>query len=330
MADLDLVRRLGTAEHGLAVVATTRSDGSVQTSLVNAGVMPARTGDGDVVAFVARGGAVKLRNLHARPRAAVVFRSGWEWASVEGPATIVGPDDAHGGTDPDELRVLLRVVFTAAGGTHDDWDEYDRVVPRRGASPCSSRPAGHRQLMASDPATPRIPPLTNDLDDQARARHERHGRPRGGEHLHDARPPPRPVPQVDAVRRQAARRQAPGARDRELLILRTGYRCRSEYEWGQHVRIGRAAGITEDEIPRIQEGPTPPDGAPTTPRCSAPPMSSTTTAASATTTWAALAAIYDEKQLIEIPMVVGHYHLVAYTLRSLGVQREPGVPGFDA
>jgi PPOX class probable F420-dependent enzyme len=132
VADLDLVRRLGGAEHGLAVVATTRADGTVQTSLVNAGVMRAPAGDADVVAFVARGGAVKLRNLRDRPRAAVVFRSGWEWASVEGPAAIVGPDDPAGGTDPEELRVLLRDVFTAAGGTHDDWDEYDRVMRDEG------------------------------------------------------------------------------------------------------------------------------------------------------------------------------------------------------
>jgi PPOX class probable F420-dependent enzyme len=127
MADLDLVRRLGAAERGLAVVATTRADGTVQTSLVNAGVMSAPAA-ADVVAFVARGNAVKLRNLRARPRAAVVFRSGWEWASVEGPTRIVGPDDPPSGTDPEELRVLLRDVFSAAGGTHDDWDEYDRVM----------------------------------------------------------------------------------------------------------------------------------------------------------------------------------------------------------
>jgi PPOX class probable F420-dependent enzyme len=127
MADLDLVRRLGAAEHGLAVVATTRADGTVQPSLVNAGVMPAPDGSGDVVAFVARGDAVKLRHLRARPRAAVVFRSGWEWASVEGPATIIGLDEPDG-ADPEELRVLLRDVFAAAGGTHDDWDEYDRVM----------------------------------------------------------------------------------------------------------------------------------------------------------------------------------------------------------
>src|SRR5438874_4156443 len=45
------------------------------------------------------------------------------------------------------------------------------------------------------------------------------------------------------------------ARDRELLILRTGWRCRSEYEWGQHVVVGRGAGLTDDEIARVAAGP---------------------------------------------------------------------------
>jgi PPOX class probable F420-dependent enzyme len=126
MADLDLVRRLAAAESGLAIVATTRADGTIQPSLVNAGVMTRPGGSEDVVAFVARGDAVKLRNMRERPRAAVVFRSGWEWVSVEGPAMIVGPDES--GADPEQVRTILREVFSAAGGTHDDWDEYDRVM----------------------------------------------------------------------------------------------------------------------------------------------------------------------------------------------------------
>jgi PPOX class probable F420-dependent enzyme len=128
MADLELVRRLAAADHGLAIVATTRADGTIQASLVNAGVMANPNGPGDVVAFVAAGSARKLRHLRERPRACVVFRSGWEWVAVEGPATIVGPDDPPGDQDPDALRRLLRNAFTAAGGTHDDWDEYDRVM----------------------------------------------------------------------------------------------------------------------------------------------------------------------------------------------------------
>lgn len=55
-------------------------------------------------------------------------RSGWNWLTVEGDAEIIGPDDPHPALDADGTRLLLRQIFTAAGGTHDDWDEYDRVM----------------------------------------------------------------------------------------------------------------------------------------------------------------------------------------------------------
>jgi hypothetical protein len=58
----------------------------------------------------------------------VVFHSGWEWVAAEGPVTIVGPDDVADGYDPADLPGLLRDVFTAAGGTHNDWPEFDRVM----------------------------------------------------------------------------------------------------------------------------------------------------------------------------------------------------------
>lgn len=128
MADLDLVRRLAAADQGLAVFATTRADGTVQASVLNAGVMPHPLGDGDVVACVVRGGTAKLANLRRRPRATVVFRAGWEWVAVEGATQIIGPDDPVDGFASDGLPTLLRDVFTAAGGTHDDWAEYDRVM----------------------------------------------------------------------------------------------------------------------------------------------------------------------------------------------------------
>jgi hypothetical protein len=72
-----------------------------------------------------------LANLRARPQLAVTFRNGWQWATVEGRAELAGPDDAQPWLkDADQLRLLLREVFTAAGGTHDDWDEYDRVMAK--------------------------------------------------------------------------------------------------------------------------------------------------------------------------------------------------------
>ena len=128
MADLDLVRRLVTADHGLAVVSTTRADGTVHTSLVNAGVLADPISGEPVVGFVASGSALKLRLLRRTGRCTVTFRAGWEWAAVEGPVTMIGPDDAVDGFDPAGVPQLLRDVFTAAGGTHGDWDEFDRVM----------------------------------------------------------------------------------------------------------------------------------------------------------------------------------------------------------
>jgi PPOX class probable F420-dependent enzyme len=84
--------------------------------------------DGEgVVGFVTYGRS-KLRNLRVRPQITVTFRSGWTWAAVEGLAELIGPDDPKPGVDAERLRLLLREVFTAAGGTHDDWDAYDREM----------------------------------------------------------------------------------------------------------------------------------------------------------------------------------------------------------
>jgi PPOX class probable F420-dependent enzyme len=127
-ADLDLVRRLGAAERGLVVLATTRADGTVHTSVVNAGVLDDPLTGTPCVGLVARADARKLGHLRRAGRGAVVFRSGWEWAGVEGPARLVGPDDPADDIGAAELATLLRDIFTAAGGTHDDWDTYDRVM----------------------------------------------------------------------------------------------------------------------------------------------------------------------------------------------------------
>jgi PPOX class probable F420-dependent enzyme len=115
-------------EHGLCVVSTLRAAGTIQSSVVNAGVLAHPVTGAEVVAFTTRGPAVKLANLRARPRATIVVRVGWQWAAAEGPAQIAGPDDPLPGFGPGRLPGLLRDVFTAAGGTHDDWPAYDRVM----------------------------------------------------------------------------------------------------------------------------------------------------------------------------------------------------------
>ena len=126
--DLELVRRLAAADQGLAVVSTTRPDGSVQSSLVNAGVFDHPVTKEPTVALVARGSAYKLKLFARSGRANAVFRSGWQWVSVEGPVDMIGPDHPSAGFDAGGLGQLLRDIFTAAGGTHDNWPEYDRVM----------------------------------------------------------------------------------------------------------------------------------------------------------------------------------------------------------
>ncbi|HEY0617715.1 MAG TPA: TIGR03618 family F420-dependent PPOX class oxidoreductase [Kribbella sp.] len=118
---------LARDEQGLAVVSTLRADATIQSSVVNAGVLPHPSTGEPVLAFVTYG-KVKLANLRVRPQLSVTFRNGWRWAAVEGIAELAGQDDPQPWLDPDGLRQLLRDIFTAAGGTHDDWDEYDRVM----------------------------------------------------------------------------------------------------------------------------------------------------------------------------------------------------------
>ncbi len=117
------------------------------------------------------------------------------------------------------------------------------------------------------------------------------------------------------------------ARTRELLILRTGYNCGSDYEWGQHVRIALAIGMQRDEIERVAQGPD----------ASAWSEQERTLLQAAdelhndskisAETWTRLAASFDEQGLIEIAMLVGNYHLVAFTLNSLEVELDEGLEG---
>jgi PPOX class probable F420-dependent enzyme len=128
MTDLSRFAELVTLDHGLCVFSTLRGDGSIQASVVNAGVL-AHPGTGtQIVGLVAIGGSRKLHNLRTDPRATIVARAGWRWAAVEGVAEIVGPDDPHPDVADGAMRALLRTIFSAAGGTHDDWDTYDRVM----------------------------------------------------------------------------------------------------------------------------------------------------------------------------------------------------------
>ena len=113
-------------------------------------------------------------------------------------------------------------------------------------------------------------------------------------------------------------------RDRELLILRTASNCHADYEWAHHAVLGREAGLTDEEIERLRGGPideswSGDDALVLTAADELHHGSHITDE-----TWAALAARYDEKQQIELPMLVGQYHMVAFVLNSLGIEIEPG------
>jgi len=118
------------------------------------------------------------------------------------------------------------------------------------------------------------------------------------------------------------------ARDRELLILRTGWRCVAEYEWGQHVLIGKAAGLSDEEIARITDGPE---------AAGWDPFDAVLLRAADElhddyflddSTWAALSERYSTQQIMDVVFAVGQYTLVSMALNSFGVQLDPGVPGF--
>ncbi|MEE6167595.1 MULTISPECIES: TIGR03618 family F420-dependent PPOX class oxidoreductase [unclassified Mycolicibacterium] len=131
MPTLEEAATLADDDHGLAVVSTLRADATIQSTLVNAGVLAHPATSEQVLGFVTYG-RVKLANLRARPQISVTFRKGWQWATVEGRAELAGPDDPQPWLDAERLRLLLREIFTAAGGTHDDWDTYDRVMAEQG------------------------------------------------------------------------------------------------------------------------------------------------------------------------------------------------------
>lgn len=118
------------------------------------------------------------------------------------------------------------------------------------------------------------------------------------------------------------------ARDREILILRIGWLCRSEYEWGQHVVIGKQAGLTDEDIQHIMQGPDA-EGL--------DPFKATLLRATdelyvdsfiSDHTWNTLSERYNTHQLLDVIFTVGQYNLVSMALNTLGVQLDEGIKGF--
>lgn len=128
MPELSDVRAFLGEETGLATVSTTQADGRVLSSIVNCGVIDHPVTGETCVALVAIGSAARVGHVRRGSQVTIAVRRGWNWVSVTGPADLIGPDDIPDSMASDAVRVLLRDIYTAAGGSHDDWDEYDRVM----------------------------------------------------------------------------------------------------------------------------------------------------------------------------------------------------------
>ena len=115
MADLAAFAGLVPLDHGLVVVSTARPDGTIQSSVVNAGVLDHPLTGQPVVGLVSAGSSKRLANLRERPRATVVIRAGWRWSGVEGPVDLAGPDDALGDIDVNPQADCIYVVNKTAG-----------------------------------------------------------------------------------------------------------------------------------------------------------------------------------------------------------------------
>jgi 4-carboxymuconolactone decarboxylase len=114
-------------------------------------------------------------------------------------------------------------------------------------------------------------------------------------------------------------------RDRELLILRVGVRCRAPYEFGQHVVIAQRSNISMDEIERVKVGPDDPAWSPFDAALLRAVDELHDDSVITDGTWAVLADRYDVEQMLDVIFAIGNYHLVSFALNSCGVVLDEGI-----
>jgi hypothetical protein len=148
MPDLDDVRRFLAEETGLATISTTQADGRVLSSIANCGVVDHPVTGEPCVALISMGKAARLAHVRRGSHVTIAIRRGWTWVSVTGAADLVGPADPGDGIDAEGRRLLLREVFAAAGGMHDDLDGYDRVMMKDGRTAVLVSPD---RILGNDP-----------------------------------------------------------------------------------------------------------------------------------------------------------------------------------
>ena len=132
MASLEEVKQYLSTDTGLAVISTTQRDGRVLSSLVNCGVIAHPVSGEARVAMVSGGKAARLDHVRRGSEVTVAVTRGWNWVGVTGPAELIGPADQAAEVDADATRLLIREIFTAAGGTHDNFDEFDKAMAEDG------------------------------------------------------------------------------------------------------------------------------------------------------------------------------------------------------
>ena len=132
MSDIEIFSNYLLEETGLVTVSTTQVDGRVLSSVVNCGMIEhPLTGD-TCVAFVSGSKAGRLKHIDRGSQVTITARRGWAWSSVTGPADLIRPEQVPETIDKEQMRLLLREVFHAAGGVHDDLEEYDRAMAQEG------------------------------------------------------------------------------------------------------------------------------------------------------------------------------------------------------
>ncbi len=120
------------------------------------------------------------------------------------------------------------------------------------------------------------------------------------------------------------------ARERELIILRTGYLCGSGYEWAQHVAIARRSGVSDAEIEHLVEGPDATNWNADDRLLLQAADELVSDKFISGPTWEALAGRWNQQQLMDIVFTVGQYTLVSMALNTFGVQIEEGTDKFPA
>tara|TARA_B100000700_G_scaffold292509_1_gene352566 strand:- start:57 stop:605 length:549 start_codon:yes stop_codon:yes gene_type:complete len=118
------------------------------------------------------------------------------------------------------------------------------------------------------------------------------------------------------------------AREREIAILRTGWQCQSEYEWAQHELIGAEAGLTQEEIERIKEGPDAEWGTLDALIINAADELFEEKKIS-DTTWKGLKSYWNDQQMMDLVFAVGQYTLVSMALRTFEVPLDDFLTGWD-